>query len=162
MSDVTTLDTQFRHVIWRLTKSRPLSPLSFLRVYEPTTRHQREWRVMMWNKPFKPPLLKQAPKPVVRNAQDDLSETSSPPRQAKKRRLLIHVVDDSPPQSRTLPTHSPAVNAPRKPLLNITNPVAAAQAASTPCDGREGYYLVLWYSIQHLMRATSISLITVI
>lgn len=96
----------------------------------------------MWNKPFKPPLLKQVSKLAV---QDDSFETSSPPRPAKKRRL-IHVVDDSPPQLKTLPTHSPAVNAPRKPLLSVTNPVASVQASPPPSDGKEGYYLILWYS----------------
>jgi DNA repair and recombination protein RAD54B len=113
----------------------------------------------MWNKPFKPPLLKQVPKPAVRDVQDvqdDPFETSSPPRPAKKRRLLIHVVDDSPPQSRTRPTHSPAANAPRKPLLSVTNPVAAAQAASPPSDGQEGYYLILWYFPRILIRESSI------
>jgi DNA repair and recombination protein RAD54B len=109
----------------------------------------------MWNKPFKPPLLKQVPKPAVRDVQDDSFEDSSPPRPAKKRRLLIHVVDDSPPQSRTLPTHSLAVNAPRKPLLSVANHVAAAQAASPLSDGQEGYYLILWYLIRRLMTATS-------
>jgi DNA repair and recombination protein RAD54B len=95
----------------------------------------------MWNKPFKPPLLKQVPKPAVK---DDSFEPISPPRPAKKR-CVINIVDDSPPACRTLPTNSPAVNAPRKPLLTVTNLVAAAQAAVPPSDGPEGYYLILWY-----------------
>jgi len=99
----------------------------------------------MWNKPFKPPLLKKVPKPAV---EDDSFEPLSPPRPAKKRRL-IHI-DNSPPACRTLPTNSIAVNAPRKPLLTVTNPVAAAQAAASPSDGPEGYYLILWYVGQYM------------
>jgi DNA repair and recombination protein RAD54B len=95
---------------------------------------------MMWNKPFKPPLLKQIPKPIVK---DKSFEPISPPRPAKKRRL-IHIVDDSPPSSRTISTNSPAVNTPRKPLITVTNPVAVIQAAVPPSEGPEGYYLVLW------------------
>src|SRR5277367_7171168 len=100
----------------------------------------------MWNKPFKPPLLKKVPKPAV---EDDSFEPLSPPRPAKKRRF-IHIVDNSPPACRTLPTNSIAVNAPRKPLLTVTNPVAAAQAAASPSDGPEGYYLILWYVGQYM------------
>lgn len=95
----------------------------------------------MWNKPFKPPLLKQVPMPA---GKDNSSEILSPPRPAKKRRLLMHVVDDNPTQPKTLPTHSPAVNALRKPLLSVTNPVVAAQADSQSSDDLEGYYLILW------------------
>ena len=71
-------------------------------------------------KPFKPPLLKKVEDP----ASVDLTVSDSEPeiqhRPYKKRRLLIHTVEDSPPK--TLLPASQAVYAPRKPLLAVNNP----------------------------------------
>jgi hypothetical protein len=100
----------------------------------------------MWNKPFKPPLLKQVSRPPGEKAsvEKETCELSLSPRPAKKRRLIHIVDDDDPLPSRTTPAIPSTFNAPRKPLINVLNPIAAAQATSPVIDGHEGFYLVLW------------------
>ena len=98
-------------------------------------------------KPFKPPMLKRAPaKPTSVDLTqvpdtDSEEEEEEPIRPAKKRRLLVHVVEDSPPKPKI--QSSSAVGAPRKPLLvKSTNEPKPASAASS--QNPEGYYMVLW------------------
>jgi DNA repair and recombination protein RAD54B len=103
-------------------------------------------------KPFKQPLLKRIEKPapasIDLNADIDVDLTISDSdqereaRPQKKRKLLLHVVEDSPPKA--LPI-SKAVNAPRKPLLTVKNPIESRQPSSNTSDFLEGYYNVLWY-----------------
>ncbi|KAJ8065695.1 hypothetical protein OCU04_006366 [Sclerotinia nivalis] len=102
-------------------------------------------------KPFRPPLLKSVPKstkPVddfsnVQVISDSEEEILTKP-VAKKRRLLIHDVEEAPKIK--APITSSAANAPRKPLVVVKNPVEANQAASLSenTSGFDGYYLVLW------------------
>jgi hypothetical protein len=106
-----------------------------------TTATDAGKELKMWNKPFKPPLLKNVSKPPL---QQEQCESLSPPRPAKKRKLLIHIVDDEELSPRTPIVHSSAVNAARKPLISIKNPVTAAQAVAPASSGHEGYYIVLW------------------
>jgi DNA repair and recombination protein RAD54B len=96
-------------------------------------------------KPFKPPLLKKVETP----ASVDLTASDSEPevqhRQYKKRKLFIHTVEESLPK--TLPQASQAVNAPRKPLLPVKNPIETKDASlSVPEECPEGYYMALWYA----------------
>lgn len=100
-------------------------------------------------KPFKPPLLKRI---QSKSAPIDLTESSDhgsesesdeepTHRPAKRRRLLVHVVEDSPPRPKI--QTSSAVSAPRKPLIvKSTNEPKPAQPDS---QSPEGYYMVLWY-----------------
>ncbi|EDN97696.1 hypothetical protein SS1G_12550 [Sclerotinia sclerotiorum 1980 UF-70] len=102
-------------------------------------------------KPFRPPLLKNAPKstkPVddfsnVQVISDSEEEILTKP-VAKKRRLLIHDVEEAPKSK--APITSSAANAPRKPLVVVRNPVEASQGTSSSenTSGIDGYYLVLW------------------
>lgn len=102
-------------------------------------------------KPFRPPLLKSVPKPSkpvdefsdVQVISDSEEEILTKPA-AKKRRLLIHNVEEAPKIK--APITSSAANAPRKPLMVVKNPVEATQAP-TPSENPssiDGYYLVLW------------------
>jgi DNA repair and recombination protein RAD54B len=98
------------------------------------------------NKPFRPPLLKSRPKAEAINLtripeSDDESEIN--PRPYKKRKLLVHIVDDSPP-SKITPSSS-AVQAPRKPLLVVKNPSKPKTIVKESSVGLEGYYMVLWF-----------------
>ncbi len=95
-------------------------------------------------KPFKPPLLKSIEKP----ASIDLTESDEEPHPSKKRKLLIHVVEDSPPPART--STSSADLAPRKPLLVVKNPVELKSTQGAAVEGPEGYYIVLWYEDNNL------------
>jgi hypothetical protein len=97
-------------------------------------------------KPFKPPLLKSAAKP----ASIDLTESDDEPqpRPFKKRKLLIHVVEDSPPPAKT--HASSVVLAPRKPLLLVKNPTELNSTQDPSAERPEGYYIVLWYDINAL------------
>jgi DNA repair and recombination protein RAD54B len=94
-------------------------------------------------KPFKPPLLKKVEKP----APVDLTASDSDPeiqhRPYKKRKLLIHRVEESP--TKTAPIASPAVLASRKPLLVVKNPSETKEPPSSDSEGPEGYYIVLWW-----------------
>lgn len=116
------------------------------RVLEIPSRRASFSRSKMWNKPFKPPLLKHVSKPpeekgLVERETCEPSLSSGP---SKKRRLIeIDEGDDSLPSRRIL-TIPPTFDAPRKPLIKILNPVAAAQATSPVIDVHEGFYLVLW------------------
>jgi hypothetical protein len=93
-------------------------------------------------KPFKPPLLKKAEKPMsVDLTGSDLDLKSQLPPN-KNRRLLVHYVPDSPPKP--FPTSTAAVSTPRKPLLVINNSIKSNDSSSTASDGPEGYYMVLW------------------
>jgi DNA repair and recombination protein RAD54B len=89
-------------------------------------------------KPFKPPILKSIEKP----ASIDLTESDDEPRPFKKRKLLIHVVEDIPPLAKV--SASTAVLAPRKPLLVVKNPIELNSTQATTAAGPEGYYIVLW------------------
>ncbi|TEY55740.1 hypothetical protein BOTCAL_0229g00080 [Botryotinia calthae] len=102
-------------------------------------------------KPFRPPLLKSVPKPSkpvdefsdIQVISDSEEEILTKPA-AKKRRLLIHNVEEAPKIK--APIASSAANAPRKPLMVVKNPVEATQAP-TPSENPtsiDGYYLVLW------------------
>ena len=149
MNRVSKYDCSIRYLISRWSCDQAFNRIASLplrdcrRIDKIETSTAPRVRYMMWNKPFKPPLLKQVPKPALK---DDSFEPLSPPRPAKKRRF-IHVISDSPPPSRPLSRNSPAIDAPRKPLLTVTNPVAAAQSAAPSSEGPEGYYLILWYFI---------------
>lgn len=102
-------------------------------------------------KPFRPPLLKSVPKPPnpvdefsdVQVISDSEEEILTKP-VAKKRRLLIHDVEEAPKIK--APTTSLAANAPRKPLVVVKNPVESNQTpnSSENTTGLDGYYLVLW------------------
>jgi hypothetical protein len=97
-------------------------------------------------KPFKPPLLQSSDKQPLGNSHKSKLEPEFQPRPHKRRKLLVHYVEDSPPK--TLPTASAAVNAPRKPLLMIKNPTEtnkSVEVATVASDCPEGYYMVLWY-----------------
>ncbi|QSZ34888.1 hypothetical protein DSL72_007749 [Monilinia vaccinii-corymbosi] len=102
-------------------------------------------------KPFRPPLLKSVPKPAkqadyfsdVQVVSDSEEEILTKP-VAKKRRLLVHDVEEAPKVK--APITSSAANAPRKPLIVVKNPVGANQVTSSSQSASdfEGYYLVLW------------------
>jgi DNA repair and recombination protein RAD54B len=97
------------------------------------------------NKPFRPPLLKSRPKAEeidLTRIPESGDESEINPRPYKKRKLLVHVVDDSPP-SKITPSSS-AVHAPRKPLLVMKNPSESKAIAKETPTGLEGYYMVLW------------------
>lgn len=96
-------------------------------------------------KPFKPPaLLKKVEKPVSVDLTASDSDSEIQYRPYKKRKLLTHTVEEL--AKKTLTPASQAVNAPRKPLLVVKNPVDIKEAApSAPKEGPEGYYMVLWY-----------------
>ncbi|RDL40457.1 p-loop containing nucleoside triphosphate hydrolase [Venustampulla echinocandica] len=94
-------------------------------------------------KPFKPPLLKSVRKSTVDLTESD-SESEFPQSRPTKKRKLIHVVEDSPPPSKKPPPSSSAVNAPRKPLLVVKNPVETKTSSDQLLEGLEGYYMVLW------------------
>ncbi|TVY19385.1 DNA repair and recombination protein RAD54B [Lachnellula arida] len=93
-------------------------------------------------KPFKPPSLKVAPKrePIVVESSDE--EDGLKHRPYKKRKLLyvdVEKVPDSPRKKA-----SSAVNAPRKPLLPVKNPIETKKSVDDGAEGLEGYYIVLW------------------
>jgi DNA repair and recombination protein RAD54B len=96
-------------------------------------------------KPFKPPaLLKKVEKPLSVDLTGSDSEPDIQHRPNKKRKLLVHTVEE--PVKKTLPPASQAVNAPRKPLLVVKNPIKTKEVASSALEeGPQGYYLVLWY-----------------
>ena len=100
----------------------------------------------MWNKPFKPPLLKHVLNPPGERSlvEKEACEPSLSLGPAKKRRLIEIEHDDDPIPSRRTPTIPPTFNAPRKPVINVLNHVAAAQATSPVLHGHEGFYIVLW------------------
>jgi DNA repair and recombination protein RAD54B len=96
-------------------------------------------------KPFRPPLLKAKAKPEEIDLasipeSDDDSEIN--PRPYKKRRVLVHIVEDSPPSNKA--PSSSAVHAPRKPLVVVKKSVEPSLSAKDNLDGLEGYYMVLW------------------
>jgi hypothetical protein len=93
----------------------------------------------MW-KPFKPPLLKGRPEPIV--IDDDVEPIAETP--PPKRRRIIHIDDNDPPPFRTTVQAPGSTHAPRKPLLTVRNPVATANATASLEEVAEGYYLVLW------------------
>jgi DNA repair and recombination protein RAD54B len=104
-------------------------------------------------KPFRPPLLKGVPRPAPVRAEVDTSDTQIISdseeeiltRPTKKRRLLIHEVDEAPKTK--VPIASAAASAPRKPLLVVPNsaePSKATNAPPTNVAPVEKYYLVLW------------------
>lgn len=99
-------------------------------------------------KPFRPPLLKSVPKPAkdefsdIQVISDSEEEILTKP-VAKKRRLLIHEVEEAPKPK--APITSTAANAPRKPLVVVKNPVEASQTPNSPqSSSLDGYYMVLW------------------
>ncbi|KAJ5042784.1 uncharacterized protein L3040_004177 [Drepanopeziza brunnea f. sp. 'multigermtubi'] len=92
-------------------------------------------------KPFKPPRLKSVARPASIDV-DDIEILESPPRPYKKRRLLEHIVEDSPPKK--APLTSSAVLAPRKPLLPVKNPLEAKPRPESQAGSPESYYMVLW------------------
>lgn len=97
----------------------------------------------MLGRPFRPPLLKKVPPPTA-SVED---EPSNPP--AKKRRIS----DDGATKVSTTPQlvfKVPGISSlPRKPLLVVKNPAAAAEAAKPLDGGVDGYYNVLWYDTLH-------------
>jgi DNA repair and recombination protein RAD54B len=96
-------------------------------------------------KPFKPPL----PKPVTRTEKTEVDLTVSDSedevlhRPYKKRKLLMHIIEDSPPKKAVVT--SAVSNAPRKPLLVVRNATDSKQVQSTSSATPEGHYSVLWY-----------------
>ncbi|KAE8451950.1 hypothetical protein EG329_002114 [Mollisiaceae sp. DMI_Dod_QoI] len=94
-------------------------------------------------KPFRPPLLKNfAPKKPVEVERIPESDDESDARPYKKRKLLVHVVEDSPPKKAV--TASAGVSAPRKPLLVVKNSSEPKSSLDSQDDYPEGYYMVLW------------------
>jgi DNA repair and recombination protein RAD54B len=104
-------------------------------------------------KPFRPPLLKSVPRAAPVRAEVDTSDTQVISdseeeiltRPTKKRRLLIHEVDEAPKTK--VPIVSTAASAPRKPLLVVANsaePSKPTNAPSKKASAVEKYYLVLW------------------
>jgi hypothetical protein len=101
----------------------------------------------MFRKPFKPPFKSVAQ--VIEDSEEEIEEEelvdlTASPRPRKKRRL-IHIVPDSPPKATPLLAFSKSVNAPRKPLLPVVNPLVAVKAVAPANNAPEGYYMVLWY-----------------
>ncbi|PQE03008.1 BP28CT domain-containing protein [Rutstroemia sp. NJR-2017a BVV2] len=103
-------------------------------------------------KPFRPPLLKSVPRPAPVRAEVDTSDTQVISdseeeiltRPTKKRRLLIHEVDEAPKTK--VPIASIAASAPRKPLLVVPNSAEPSKATNAPpanVAAVEKYYLVL-------------------
>jgi len=95
-------------------------------------------------KPFKPPLLKQVEKsaPVDLTVSD--SECEEVPRPYKKRKLLVHNVEER--VTKTVAPSSQAASAPRKPLLVVKSLIESKESTSSASDGGfDGYYLVLWF-----------------
>ncbi|KAK0124492.1 helicase [Cadophora gregata] len=90
-------------------------------------------------KPFKPPALKSAARPVP----NDDAVPESPPRPAKKRKLLERRIGDSPPK-KAVASVSSGVLAPRKPLIPVKNPEYLKSASEATSDPPESYYQVLW------------------
>lgn len=106
-----------------------------------TRRLRRGTRYAKMFKPFKPPLLKKVGQPIpIDSKVPDSDDESQPPN--KKRRLLVHYVQDSPPKP--LRTSTVAASTPRKPLLAINNPVKTNSSSFVASEGPEGYYMVLW------------------
>ena len=94
-------------------------------------------------KPFKPPLSREAVSLVSLDLTGSDSEIEVESRPYKKRKLLVHTVEEQ--VSKTRPRATQAVKAPRKPLLIVNNPVDSIEVAShAPQEGHEGYYIVLW------------------
>lgn len=111
----------------------------------------------MWKKPFKPPLLSRT-RPVDEEFEDrhvvDLTDSHNP---YKKRRVLVHVVEESPTKAVPVAA-SKAAAITRKPLVPVINSIAAAKAVALPSDGQEGYYMVLWQVKTDLMSIAFISI----
>lgn len=97
----------------------------------------------MLGRPFRPPLLRKVA-PIAEPVEE---ESSDPP--TKKRRIS----EDGGPKVSTTPQlvfKAPGISSlPRKPLLAVTNPAVAAEAAKPLDGGVEGYYNVLWYGNLH-------------
>jgi DNA repair and recombination protein RAD54B len=93
-------------------------------------------------KPFRPPLIKKVEQPVSVDLTASDSDAELQGRPYKKRKLHVHVVEDSPPKK--APIISKASLAPRKPLLVVKNPSETTDPLLPPDEGPEGYYMVLW------------------
>ncbi|KAK2630268.1 hypothetical protein QTJ16_001088 [Diplocarpon rosae] len=89
-------------------------------------------------KPFKPPALRS----IAKATPADIDEAESQLRPSKKRRLLEHVIEESPPKKTIF--KSSGVSAPRKPLILVNNPVETKQRAEANPNDQESYYMVLW------------------
>ncbi|CZT49781.1 probable RDH54 Protein required for mitotic diploid-specific recombination and repair and meiosis [Rhynchosporium secalis] len=89
-------------------------------------------------KPFKPPASRSVARPAPT---EDRVPDSPPP--AKRRKLLSHVIEDSPPKKTIAPASS-GVLAPRKPLIPVKNPVQAKPVDGSSSECPENYYMVLW------------------
>jgi hypothetical protein len=120
-----------------------------LNIQNTSPPHSHRQKAKMF-KPFKPPLLKSVAKPASISP-IDLTESDDEPvhRPYKKRKLLVHVVEDSPPPTKA-PNASSAVLAPRKPLLVVKNPTELRPTYDAFAEGPEGYYMVLWYELNTL------------
>ncbi|RDW71267.1 hypothetical protein BP6252_07830 [Coleophoma cylindrospora] len=96
-------------------------------------------------KPFKPPAFKAAPNPALVDLTVSDEERQTPP--AKRRRLLVDVVEDSPPRKQTPATFIGA-SSPRKPLAIVKSSNADLPIQFSPpleaAVGSEGYFMVLW------------------
>lgn len=96
-------------------------------------------------KPFKPPaLLRKAETPISVDLTVSDSEPEIQHRQYKKRKLLVHTVEEH--AEKILPPTSQAVNAPRRPLVVVQSTIdnkESGSSAGADCPG--GYYMVLWY-----------------
>lgn len=95
-------------------------------------------------RPFKPPLLKNfAPRKAIKEERIPESDDESEVRPYKKRKLVVHGVNDPSPVKPV--AVSAAVLDPRKPLLAIKNSIEPKAASQSSNDCPEGYYMVLWY-----------------
>ena len=92
-------------------------------------------------KPFKPPLLKKIENSVSVDLTVSDSELEIQHRPYKKRKLLIHEVEQKP--TNIPPVASQAASASRKPLLLVANPSETKEPVLSP-KSSEGYYMVLW------------------
>ncbi|KAH8595647.1 SNF2 family N-terminal domain-containing protein [Bisporella sp. PMI_857] len=95
-------------------------------------------------KPFKPPakVAQEQTSGELTIIPESDSDDEIQRRPYKKRKLLVHVVEESPVKTSRIV--SSAVSALRKPLLAVKNPSEAKPADAVTSDAPEGYYRVLW------------------
>jgi hypothetical protein len=106
--------------------------------YQPSAISHQPSVVDMINKPFRPPLLQQVPRPSPEDETKCLDE------QPAKRRRVNPSQEDDERDGRTPIGRSRIVATPRKPLLRLANPMAAIEVTKPLGSIAEEYYTVLW------------------